>query len=81
MQSYPTEHAISEYRTYAAPKCRSDDERFIESFDSAEMTLVAQKNDWVHTPPPELVNAPWLAKKDSGLSLEDVAGIKLPESV
>lgn len=52
-QRRPTEYALSEYRDYANPKCRPDDERFIKEFDPSVVTAFAQSQGWLATPPPE----------------------------
>lgn len=82
IQSYSTAYAVSEYRDYAFPKARSDDIRFIESFDGG-MRHLAIRYGWVNTPPPE-PSTPYMHMKrgsaDFRLGLEEIADISLPES-
>lgn len=54
-QGHSLDVAIREYRDYASPKCRPDDERFIASFDPTTVKAFAQSHGWMATPPPEPV--------------------------
>lgn len=81
VQSYPVDRAIAEYRDYASPKCRSDDEAFIASFDATAMTQFARKYSWPNTPP-EPIESLCHGRMDSGaLTFAEIANIRLPESL
>lgn len=62
VQLHTTESAVCEYRHYASPKSRIEDEDFIRGYDPSNVSHIAHRYSWIDLRPLKSIESPYCAQ-------------------